>query len=196
MERQGTVMIPYLGSAGWYARHVGELLGLPSGLPPEGMDPARLLRTVIMSATGERLLSVPVAGGAHAFRRHATMDAPLSEHGDWRRVHLGAINAEYGRTPCFAHLYPAIERALDARHTTLRQVSEPLHSMVMSMLLPQRGCPEAMAALREEWLRRSGFFMEMARETEPHVCPDVSVLDLLMRHGAATLPLLLALGNN
>ncbi len=57
-------------------------------------------------ATG--VLTLPAEGGGSALKRHGA-DPVLSEHGKWRREHLGAWNAAYGRTPFYAHLMPEIE---------------------------------------------------------------------------------------
>lgn len=57
-------------------------------------------------ATG--VLTVPVEGGGSVLKRRGA-DPVLSEHGKWRREHLGAWNAAYGRTPYYAHLMPEIE---------------------------------------------------------------------------------------
>lgn len=53
------------------------------------------------------VLTVPVAGGAGVLKRRDA-DPILSEHGKWRREHLGAWQAAYGRTAYYIHLMPEI----------------------------------------------------------------------------------------
>lgn len=57
-------------------------------------------------------LTVPVAGGGNALKRRDA-DPVISEHGKWRREHLGAWQAAYGRTPWFEHLMPDIAAVYD-----------------------------------------------------------------------------------
>ncbi len=66
------------------------------------------------------LLTVPVEGGSRSLKRlehacggraeaQADLRSPrISLHGDWPRVHLGALEAVYGRAPFFAHYFPAV----------------------------------------------------------------------------------------
>ena len=54
-------------------------------------------------------LTIPVEGGSSVLKRRGA-DPMLSDHGKWRREHLGAWNAAYGRTPWFDHLMPQLEQ--------------------------------------------------------------------------------------
>lgn len=61
---------------------------------------------------GPSILTVPVAGGSGMLKRKDS-DPMLSDHGKWRREHLGAFNAIYGRTPYYEHLMPEIREVYD-----------------------------------------------------------------------------------
>lgn len=74
------------------------------------------------------MLGVPVEGGAQVLKRYGA-EPMLSEHGKWRREHLGAWQAAYGRTPYFIHLMPEIEavyRESELEALTLEEFNERL----------------------------------------------------------------------
>lgn len=74
------------------------------------------------------MLGVPVEGGAQVLKRYGA-EPLLSEHGKWRREHLGAWQAAYGRTPYFIHLMPEIEavyRESELETLTLEEFNERL----------------------------------------------------------------------
>ena len=171
-----SVAVPYFADVEWYKAWVAWRMGM--GAAPK--CPSRsLTRTVLSGAGGERMLSVPVAGGARRQRLHPDPMAELSEHGDWRRVHIATVNALYGRTPYFEALMPAVEQALHSCHTRLAEVSVTLHAAVRDTLFPrgvhatarhmQAMDPATLAALRAEW--------------EARVEPRTPMLTALMTHG-------------
>lgn len=98
------IIPPYLASTAWL----------------QGKVKARLLktrdytRTIIESNSFEGMvLTVPVAGGSSAAKRLKPSQLEISDHGDWTRIHLGAIEAAYGREPYFQHLFPEIASAIN-----------------------------------------------------------------------------------
>lgn len=120
-------------------------------------------------ATG--VLSVPVAGGAGLLKRHDT-DPPLAEHGKWRREHLGAWAAAYGRTPWFIHLMPRLEEVyMDSAGLRLEEFNSRLLAAALDWLDP------AAVALHRE--RLGG----VIAETRARVSDGLSVFDLIFRLG-------------
>lgn len=96
MEVTFSVMPPYLPSLWWVTRHIA-------------MKTREYTRTLIESNSPEGMvLTVPVVGGSAAAKRLKTEQLEISSHGDWTRIHLGAIEAAYGREPYFQHFFPGI----------------------------------------------------------------------------------------
>lgn len=90
---------PYLASTVWL-----------QGKIPSGSTKTRdYTRTLIESNNPEGMvLTVPVVGGSSAVKRLKPESLEISGHGDWTRIHLGAIEAAYGKEPYFEHFFPAI----------------------------------------------------------------------------------------
>lgn len=75
----------------------------------KGLKTRDYTRTLIESNAPEGIvLTVPVVGGSSAVKRLKPEQLEISGHGDWTRIHLGAIEAAYGREPYFQHLFPEI----------------------------------------------------------------------------------------
>lgn len=123
-------------------------------------------------ATGR--LTVPVVGGA-AVLKCRDANPLLSEHGKWRREHLGAWNAAYGRTPYFTHLMPQIEEVYaDSEGITLDEFSRRLLGVALRWL-----DPEALTA--------TGDTIEaVRREIRAKVDPRLSIFDAIFRLGRET----------
>ncbi len=117
-------------------------------------------------------LTVPVEGGAGVLKRRDA-DPMLSEHGKWRREHLGAWQSAYGRTPYYAHLMPEIEAAYDGsvglslECFNLRLLDVALGWIDFGAL--KNADPELLTALR--------------REREGKIRAELSIFDLLFRLG-------------
>lgn len=130
------------------------------------------------------LLSVPLVGGASVSKRlRAGSDATdlrLSDHGKWRREHLGAFSAIYGRTPYFIHLFPGLER--------IYHDSESDDSFL--------AFAEALRKLTESWIsdypviERESVRNEAVRlrrmELKTKVNTDLSIFDAIFRFGKET----------
>lgn len=112
------MVIPFLPSAGWMRRYLAEIMR--GSVRPDAAQRAshacalagKDLNRALLAASGgnsaTRVLSVPLEGGGHALKRRGA-NPRLSEHGKWRREHLGAFLAAYGRSPFYLHLLPEIE---------------------------------------------------------------------------------------
>ena len=86
---------PYLASTLWMQGKAG------------AMKTREYTRTLIESNSPEGMvLTVPAVGGSSAAKRLKPEEIEISGHGDWTRIHLGAIEAAYGREPYFQHFFP------------------------------------------------------------------------------------------
>lgn len=120
-------------------------------------------------ATGR--LSVPVAGGSAVLKK-AHADPLLADHGKWRREHLGAWAAAYGRTPYFIHLMPRIE-SIYARSEGMRL--EEFNSLLLAEALTWLD----FAAVAPRRCSLAGVIGEMRGRVDPRL----SVFDLIFRYG-------------
>lgn len=121
-ERQsgaGELVTPFAPSAAWTRRYLLELYGGADDISArraasrgEGVCGKGFSRCILPGGNGEETLSIPLAGGASSLKRRGA-NPILSEHGKWRREHLGAWNAAYGRTPFFPFLMPEIKEVYE-----------------------------------------------------------------------------------
>ena len=95
----------YLDELSHGADEISARLGADRITEVSGKSFARLLLP-------DTILTIPVEGGAAILKRRNACPI-LSEHGKWRREHLGAIRTIYGRTPYFIHLMPRLEEIYD-----------------------------------------------------------------------------------
>lgn len=116
-------------------------------------------------------ISVPVEGGASLLKRRDA-EPILSEHGKWRREHIGAWHATYSRTPFFIHLMPEIEQVyLSSQGITLEQFNSRLLDVAIRWI--------DFNALRHDSLDLNRFGVEFSRQ----VRDGLSIFDLLFRIG-------------
>lgn len=181
-------IIPFLPSFRWYAawlserrKGVDEVAAVGIANTVAGIRGKDFARAVICGNAGEHLLSVPVAGGSAMLKqtRHLP-EIIISEHGNWRHVHLGALEAAYGRMPFYQHLIPDILRCYEQDIQSLAEFNHSLHDSLCSLFLPSslaENLPEAAA--------------ERGRELLGEVAQDRSIIDTLFRLGPESLlPLL------
>ena len=82
-------------------------------------------------------LSVPLVGGGRRLRNvNALTELQLSEHGDWRRNHLGALEACLGRKPFFRYFEHHIREAyLNPDLILLKDFNFAIFRVILSFLL-------------------------------------------------------------
>ena len=122
----------------------------------------------------------------------------LSEHGNWRRLHWGALYSAYGRTPYFDYVADDIHRVIHGQQAHLLDYNQQLCQVVIEFMdLPVRlvyqpvsSVPDEALDLRrtigtkqpdhlpittvpyyQQWSDKNGFI------------PDLSILDLMMNMG-------------
>lgn len=159
---------PYLASLLWVQGKAG------------AMKTREYTRTLIESNAPEGMvLTVPVAGGAAAVKRLKPSELEVSDHGDWTRIHLGAIEAAYGREPYFQHLFPEIAAII----TDYPQQLARLNVLLMERMMDFIGYRANIAEIRR--LRESNpeRCAAIARRLEAKVDPRYSFIEPLFRLG-------------
>lgn len=117
-------------------------------------------------------LTVPVDGGADILKKK-TANPVLSEHGKWRREHIGAINAAYGRTPFYAHLIAEIDAVYaGSEGITLEDFNSRLTDVVFGWF-----DQSALTSTGDERIEK------VRKEISAKVNENLSIFDALFRLG-------------
>lgn len=144
-------------------------------------------RTLIASNNPEGIvLTVPVVGGGASTKRLKPEQLKISSHGDWPRLHLGAIEAAYGREPYFQHFFPEIEHKVRQYPEHLSELNEGLLT-VLTKDLDYEGRRGEMARFRHQHERR---YASICERLTGKVDPQHSVIETLFRIGPDILFLL------
>ena len=164
--------IPYLPSFQWYRDSMER--GLPS------LRKEKAINRSLVGISSPTRLTVPLIKGSGGL---------ISSHGNWQHVHLGTINAIYGRTPYFQHLYPELEEILRNTPEDLATLNLRLHAMICRWLEPET--MEALRSLTPESPNYEALRQEATR-LATNINFNLSILDPLFRFGKNTvLPLVL-----
>lgn len=159
---------PYLASTLWMQGKAG------------AMKTREYTRTLIESNSPEGMvLTVPVVGGSSAAKRLKPEELEVSGHGDWPRIHLGAIEAAYGREPYFQHFFPV---AADVIEHYPQQLAR-LNVLLMKKMMDFIGYDEAIADIRTLRNANPERCAAIANRLESKIDPAHSFLEALFRLG-------------
>lgn len=154
---------------------------------PKSLKTRDYTRTLIESNAPEGMvLTVPVVGGSSATKRLKPQQLEVSDHGDWTRIHLGAIEAAYGREPYFPHLFPEIATII----TNHPQQLGCLNVLLMDKMMDFIGYADTIEGIRNLWATNPERCKEIATRLESKIDPDHSFLEPLFRLGPDSIFLL------
>ena len=147
---------------------------------------------------GVQTLTVPLVGSTNNMTT-PLRDVLISEHGDWRRLHWGALYSAYGRSPYFDYVADDLSRVIHGTQRYLYEFNTQLHDVIVDFMdLPLTTCaldteklqqwecqdlrgriamkkPDALPLVNvpyyQMWAGPEGFH------------PDLSILDLMMNMG-------------
>ncbi len=172
------IIPPYLASTTW-------LQGNISSLSLKARD---YTRTLIESNHPEGIvLTVPIVGGSSAAKRLKPENLEISDHGDWTRIHLGALEAAYGKEPYFVHLFPELAPVIENYPQHLATLNVLLMEKMMDFL-GYRDAIEEIRKLRDKNPERYG---NIAKRLESKINPAHSFLEPLFRLGPDSIFLLM-----
>ena len=101
-------------------------------------SPKEFGRFSLLDPKGEaKVQSVAVEGGSRQLRSFSKIeDLRLSEHGDWRKVHLGALEAILGRKPFFRDLEPGLKNVyLNSQLLSLKDFNFAIFEVLFSFFI-------------------------------------------------------------
>ncbi len=167
-----TPIVPYAASAEWYAAAGNVPLSLRD-----------LARCYIYSSQGRQCLSVPIEGGASAIKRRHPSEWMLSDHGNWRHVHIGALNAAYSRTPYFEHLSPFIFPLIENSSGRLADLTLSIDKVLRDFIRldNQRDALEKMV------VEERSMYSQLREETLAEIRINCSLLDAAFRIGPSAI---------
>lgn len=90
-------------------------------------------RYAIDSPNGMQQLTVPLVGETHNMTTPMS-EVLISEHGNWRRLHWGALYSAYGRTPYFDHIAPELEPIIMGNQTHLLELNMQLQQLIVDFM--------------------------------------------------------------
>ena len=193
----GDLQLPFAPSLLWYAEWLSHILegeeetvainAANSRAGGDGRIFARCLIDSNISAEGT-LLGIPVEGGARKLRNLRPGSRILiSGHCDWPHIHLGALEATYGKAPYFQSLMPMLREVYDSPSESLFNFNYAIHRALTTFMFE-----EMTAADLREGLS-SPRVIERGKEIAAMLHPQFSLIDSLMRNGRETLMALAAL---
>lgn len=161
---------PYLASTLWLQGRVNH----------KQLKTRDFTRTLIDSNSSEGIvLTVPIVGGSSAVKRLMPEDLEVSAHGCWTRIHLGAIEAAYGREPYFQHLFPQIAEVVECCPQQLARLNVLLYEKMMEFLDYSATIGDV-RKLRESNPERCA---DITRRLEAKINTAHSYIESLMRFG-------------
>ena len=166
----------------------------------------------IMGANGIQLLTVPVEHVDTKCNGIVMRDLQISEHGDWRRIHWGAIFSAYGKTPFFEYIADDLASIYQRRDKWLIDFNMSLHNLIVDFLdLPVNARSAQVQSTptgATDWRNRIGIKKNDNIDsivdipyyniwnTKHGFTPGLSIIDLLMNCGRESVFILLKMLNH
>ena len=82
---------------------------------------------------GIQTLTVPLVGASNNMTT-PLRDVLISEHGDWRRLHWGALYSAYGRSPYFDYVADDLSRVIHGTQRFLHEFNAQLHEVIVDFM--------------------------------------------------------------
>lgn len=82
---------------------------------------------------GIQTLTIPLEGSTNNMMT-PLKDVLISEHGNWRRLHWGALFSAYGRSPYFDYAADDLSRVIHGSQRYLHEFNRQLHEVVVDFM--------------------------------------------------------------
>lgn len=90
-------------------------------------------RYVIDAPNGPVKLTVPLVGSTNAMPV-MLKDVLMSEHGNWRHLHWGALFSSYGKSPFFDFIADDLHRIIEGEQNSLLDFNMELHRVIVDFM--------------------------------------------------------------
>ncbi len=145
--------------------------------------PRDLARAIVGGAQGQPplRLSVAIEGGSSRVKRGHPEEWLLSDHGRWRQMHLGALDAAYGSTPFFRYFIPEIEDAFNSVNAgdSFSQFTSRLFHSTIGKIIDQ----DVIDSLRRLRSEQRDFYQKLTEEKKEEEIDDLAFIDVIFRKG-------------
>lgn len=156
---------------------------------------------------GIQTLTVPLVGSTNNMMT-PLRDVLISEHGDWRRLHWGALYSAYGRSPYFDYVADDLSRVIHGGQRYLHEFNAQLHELIVDFMdlpiatryLESGEKNEGVADLRGRIAMKRPDTLPIANVPYYQMWPvdggfhaDLSILDLMMNTGREGILTLMAM---
>ena len=156
---------------------------------------------------GVQTLTVPLVGSTNNMTT-PLRDVLISEHGDWRRLHWGALYSAYGRSPYFDYVADDLSRVINGTQHYLHDFNSQLHELIVDFMdLPLKTRYVGKDEHLDSVIDLRGRIAMKKSDSLPLVnvpyyqmwsdrdafTPDLSILDLMMNMGREGIFILLAM---
>ena len=144
---------------------------------------------------GVQTLTVPLVGNTNNMMT-PLRDVLISEHGDWRRLHWGALFSAYGCSPYFDYVADDLARVINGSQRYLYDFNQQLHEVIVEFMdLPivtsYQNAKETVALdLRGRIAMKKSDTLPIDNvpyyqmwSAQEGFRPDLSILDLMMNMG-------------
>ena len=148
---------------------------------------------------GVQTLTVPLVGSTNNMMT-PLRDVLISEHGDWRRLHWGALFSAYGRSPYFDYVADDLDRVINGGQRYLHEFNRQLHEVIVEFMdlpittrylsmgeMPDAGCVDLRGRIgmkKPDTLAMANVpYSQMWAPTRQGFEPGLSILDLMMNMG-------------
>jgi len=159
---------------------------------------------------GMQTLTVPLVGATNNMMT-PLRDVLISEHGDWRRLHWGALYSAYGRSPYFDYVADDLSRVIHGQQRYLQEFNSQMHQVIVDFMdlplttryvdgdgnnvnddgvMDLRG---RIAMKKQDTLQLSNVPYYQMWKGEDGFKADLSILDLMMNMGREGILILLAM---
>ena len=90
-------------------------------------------RYIVDGPNGVQTLTVPLVGSTNNMMT-PLRDVLISEHGDWRRLHWGALYSAYGRSPYFDYVADDLSRVINGSQRYLHDFNIQMHEVIVDFM--------------------------------------------------------------
>lgn len=161
----------------------------------------------IAGANGQQILTIPIVKPSNGSTT-IIKDIKISTHGDWERIHWGALFSAYGKAPFFEYIEAELQSIYMNHGVWLIDFNYSLHNLIIDFLdLPiitdkTESCAETenMCQLVGEKKRDSLPMQDVEYyqlwKSRHGFIPDLSILDLLMNTGRESIFILNEMSNS
>lgn len=160
---------------------------------------------------GVQTLTVPLVGSTNNMMTPLS-DVLISEHGDWRRLHWGALFSAYGRSPYFDYVADDLARVIHGGQRYLHEFNSQLHEVIIDFMdlpiitryMSSAERPDAdavdlrgrIAMKKPDNLAIVNVPYSQMWSSQQGFEPDLSILDLMMNTGREGIFTLMAMTGN